>query len=268
MVHLKPGYHFRVDAVTRGTTLARPAFASKCRHGFLGAVVAAARRGFAPTSRNVLHWSIWALALGVEVSLMLLLRGGEIYAWEIRLTRRLQDVPAVDPIFDVSSTLTNTLSLPFALLFIAILTAVWMTGRKLEVALLALSFPLHVLAQFPKALIDRPRPPAGAAGIEGVGGLQSFPSGHAEYVITFYGFLAFMLLMRFTGKAQRTAIVCAWLLFVLSTGFGRVAAGRHWPVDVLTSYVVGIGLLSGLVWLYFAFQSVKSARSDEPADRA
>jgi undecaprenyl-diphosphatase len=204
----------------------------------------------------------------VELAVMLLLRDGQVYAWEVRLTRWLQDVPAAEEVFRSSSTLTNTLSVPFAVLFVAVLALVWATGRRLEVALLALSFPLHVLAQFPKALIDRPRPSAEFEGVEGVGGLQSFPSGHAEYVITFYGFLAFILLVRFRGAFQRTVIVSGWLLFVLATGFGRVAAGRHWPLDIVTSYVVGVGLLSGLVWLYFAFRPVNPESSASPVARA
>lgn len=217
----------------------------------------ATRRAFRPTRRNVCHWASWAVALACELFLALFLRHGTIYGWEVSLTRTLQEVPQAELVFDVSSSLTNTLSVPFALLFAAILLAVWLTGRRLETVLLALSFPLHVLAQFPKALIDRPRPPAGFSGIEGVGGFQSFPSGHSEYVITFYGFLAFILLCRFRTRGQRFAIVAGWLVFAVATGFGRIAAGRHWPLDVIASYVVGLGLLSGLIWLYFAFQIPK-----------
>jgi undecaprenyl-diphosphatase len=90
--------------------------------------------------------------------------------------------------------------------------------------------PLHVLAQFPKALVDRPRPSAAFEDIVGVGGPRSFPSGHAEYVITFYGFIAYLLMRRLKGFWPRIAIMLVWLVFVLATGFGRVAAGRHWPL--------------------------------------
>jgi membrane-associated phospholipid phosphatase len=91
-------------------------------------------------------------------------------------------------------------------------------------------------------------------GIEGVGGSQSFPSGHAEYVVTFYGFLAYLLVLHARTQAQRAAIVVAWGIFALATGFGRIAEGRHWPLDVLASYVVGFGLLAGLIWLYRALR--------------
>lgn len=214
----------------------------------------AARRAIQPIRRNVLHWCSWAAALAVEIGLLAVLRDGEIYEWEQSLTRALQDVPGKNAVFVVTSTLTNTLSTPFLLIFATIAGIVVISGHRWVALLLLLSFPLHVLAQFPKALIDRPRPSDAFDGVDGVGGLQSFPSGHAEYVITFYGFLAYFLVLHTPGKWQRTAIVGAWVVFTLATGFGRVAEGRHWPLDVFASYVVGIGLLSGLIWLHAALR--------------
>jgi membrane-associated phospholipid phosphatase len=49
------------------------------------------------------------------------------------------------------------------------------------------------------------------------------------------------------------------MAFVLATGFGRVAMGRHWPIDVLASYVVGLGLLSGLIWIHRALKQAEAA---------
>jgi undecaprenyl-diphosphatase len=98
----------------------------------------------------------------------------------------------------------------------------------------------------------------------GVGGFQSFPSGHSEYVVTFYGFLAYLLMLHTADRRLRGAIFVAWLAFAIATGFGRIALGRHWPLDVLTSYLIGLGLLSGLIWLHSAFRYVKEGRPTEP----
>jgi membrane-associated phospholipid phosphatase len=212
---------------------------------------------FHPTRRNLLHWGSWVLAFAVELTLLVLLRDGQIYGWEQELTRRLQAAPGKQVVFDISSTLTNTLSWPFLLLFLAILAVVLWSGHRGAAVLLAFSFPLHVLAQFPKALIERPRPSAAFDGIEGVGGFQSFPSGHAEYVVTFYGFLAYLLMLHIRSRWGRIAVFVGWVAFALATGFGRVALGRHWPLDVLTSYLIGLGLLSGLIWLHSAFRYAK-----------
>lgn len=223
------------------------------------------RRAFEPTRRNVLHWASWVAALGFEVAVLAVLRTGEVFAWEQSMTRAFQEVAFAEPVFEVTSTLTNTLSVPFAALFIAIVAAAWIAGERRAAFLLALSFPLHVLAQFPKAFVDRPRPSPAFEGIEGVGGLQSFPSGHAEYVVAFYGFIALLLWRRCRGRWARVAILLGWSGFVLATGFGRIAAGRHWPLDVLTSYVVGAGLLSGLIWLDSALRGPPPSSDPEPA---
>jgi undecaprenyl-diphosphatase len=218
---------------------------------------AAARFATRPTRRNLLHWVSWALALVVELALVALLGDGHIYGWELALTRHLQAVSGRYPIFLITSTLTNTLSLPFLAIFAVILSLVLRSGHRAAALLLVLSFPLHVLAQFPKALIDRPRPSVAFDGIAGVGGVQSFPSGHAEYVVTFYGFLTYLALQHITSRWVRGVALLGWAVFALATGFGRVALGRHWPLDVLASYVIGLGLLSGLIWLHTAIRGTQ-----------
>ena len=223
----------------------------------------AASFAFRPTRRNLLHWSSWALALGIEVALVAVLWDGRVFGWEQELTRRLQDVPGKQAVFDVTSTLTNTLSLPFLLIFLAIIGVVLLLGHRGAAALLVLTFPLHVLSQFPKALVDRPRPSSAFEGIVGVGGGQSFPSGHSEYVVTFYGFIAYLLMLHAPTRWLRATIFVVWVIFALATGFGRVALGRHWPLDVLTSYLVGLGLLSGMIWLHSAFRYTKEGRRRE-----
>ncbi|MEX0782491.1 MAG: phosphatase PAP2 family protein [Dehalococcoidia bacterium] len=229
-------------------------------------VVAGARIALRSDRRNTLHGASWALALGFELAMLYVLWGGHIYGWEQSVTRTFQDVPGHWGIYVVSSTLTNTISIPFGLLFVAILGFVFSRGERTGATLLLLSFPLHVLSQFPKFFFERPRPSSDFDGISGIGGLNSFPSGHSEYVITFYGFLAYLLILRLPGRAQKIAVGAGFVAFALTTGFGRIAGGRHWPMDVLTSYVIGLGLLSGLIWIHTAWQraSVVEAAEVEP----
>jgi membrane-associated phospholipid phosphatase len=188
-------------------------------------------------------------ALGLEFLLIALLHDGHIYDWERALTRLLQRLPTSEDFLRAINFLTNTLSLEFLALFTMVLAMVYLLGWRLDAWLLLLTFPLHVLAQFPKALIDRPRPSPAYEGIEGVGGFQSFPSGHAEFVITFWGFLAIVACAHLVRRWQRIVVLVAWLVLALTTGVLRIAMGRHWPIDVFASYLIGLGILSGLVWL-------------------
>ncbi len=188
---------------------------------------------------------------------MIILRRGQTYDWERWLTRRFQEAPGRQIIFDISSTVTNTISPTFLLIFAAILAGTLTLGHRGAALLLLLTFPLHVLAQWPKALIDRPRPSDNFDGIVGVGGFQSFPSGHSEYVVTFYGFLAYLVMLHLDRKWQRWTVGIGWMMLALATGFGRIALGRHWPIDVLASYLIGLGLLSGMIWLHSAMRYAK-----------
>jgi hypothetical protein len=101
-----------------------PAMAGSPRSRPVGLVRTVVQAAARPTRRNLLHWALWIVALSIELTFLILLRHEEIYRWELEVTRRLQSVPAKQYVFDVTSTLTNTLSIPFLLLFFVITAAV------------------------------------------------------------------------------------------------------------------------------------------------
>jgi membrane-associated phospholipid phosphatase len=76
---------------------------------------------------------------------------------------------------------------------------------------------------------------------------HSFPSGHTEHDVAYYGFLLFL---SFTPPVSTWKY--RWLLIpfqiycvidILSIGFSRIYEGEHWLTDVLAGYV------SGAIWL-------------------
>lgn len=96
-------------------------------------------------------------------------------------------------------------------------------------------------------LVGRPRPSPHLIHVSYSMDFNSFPSGHTEHIVIFYGFLLFL---SFT-KPVRQWRYAKWLIplqilaffDVLAMGFSRVLEGEHWPADVLAAY------LSGLLWL-------------------
>ena len=78
---------------------------------------------------------------------------------------------------------------------------------------------------------------------------MSFTSGHSEFVVTFWGFLLYLVLLRVTNPLARGALIGGWLALVASVALGRLHEGAHWPLDVAGGMIVGIGLVSGLIWL-------------------
>ena len=220
----------------------------------------------APNRRNLLHWLSWGVALAILLSLTAVLSGGRIYGWEQEVTREFQAWDTPEWVFrGTSSRLLDPLTWPGGLLMAATIVGLLLLRHREEAALVALILPLHVLGNFPKVVVDRERPSEMFDGIFGVGGEMSFPSGHTMYAVTFVGFLIFVALARLNGRVQRAGIVLLGLGFVILVGYGRIADGHHWPLDVLTSYVVGIGLLSGLIWLYSGLRRARGLRAKEHA---
>ncbi len=216
--------------------------------------------------RNLLHWLSWAITLTIALSVTVVLSGGQIYGWEQEVTREFQAWDYPEWAFRItSSSLADPMSWQGGLIMASVAVVLLLLRHRVEAALVVLIFPLHVLGNFPKAIIDRERPSEMFDGIFGVGREMSFPSGHSEYAVTFFGFLAFVALTHLSGRVQRAGIVLFWIGFAILVGFGRIAHGHHWPLDVLTSYVVGIGLLSGLIWLDTGLCRARGLRAREDA---
>lgn len=227
-------------------------------NGALAVARDAVRFAVTPSRRNLLHLLSWVVTLSVVLTMTVILIDGQIYGWEEYLTRRVQE--ADYPIWLIritSDDLTSTFAWQGLLVIASIVTVLWLLRQRVAAALAVLALPLHVVGNFPKAIVDRDRPSELFEGIFGVGGGRSFPSGHSEFAVTFFGFVAFLALIHLRGRLQRVGVVLVWLVFAISVGIGRIAQGRHWPLDILIGYVIGIGLLSGLIWLYSAFYQAK-----------
>ena len=115
------------------------------------------------------------------------------------------------------------------------------TKRWRWLALLGVVFLLHFVMISPKQFIVAYRP-SPVFGVEGGGGLESFPSGHVEWATSFYGFVAYIG-WRTLPERFRPWIIATFALIVAGTMLGRVEVGRHWPLDT-----VG-GVLAGLIAL-------------------
>ena len=236
----------------------RPQVRGSRLNGALAVARDAVRFAVTPSRRNLLHWLSWVVTLSVVLITTVILVDGQIYGWEEYLTRRVQE--ADYPIWLIrltSDDLTSTFAWQGLLVIASIVTVLWLLRQRVAAALAVLALPLHVVGNFPKAIVDRNRPSELFEGIFGVGGGRSFPSGHSEFAVTFFGFVAFLALIHLRGRLQRVGVVLVWLVFAISVGIGRIADGRHWPLDVLIGYVIGIGLLSGLIWLHTAFYQAK-----------
>lgn len=105
-----------------------------------------------------------------------------------------------------------------------------------------------------ETLVRRPRPSPHLVHILMLEPTPSFPSGHVEHCVVYYGFL---LYLSFTKPIRQWRY--SWLLIplqifaaltILVVGFARLEAGSHWLSDVVAGYLSGALLLTVLIVLY------------------
>ena len=76
---------------------------------------------------------------------------------------------------------------------------------------------------------------------------HSFPSGHTEHDVAYYGFLLFLSFTPPVSTWKYRWVLIPFQIYcaidILTIGFSRVYEGEHWLTDVLAGY------LSGAIWL-------------------
>jgi undecaprenyl-diphosphatase len=76
---------------------------------------------------------------------------------------------------------------------------------------------------------------------------KSFPSGHTEHDVAYYGFLLFLSFTPPVSTWKYRWILIPFQIYcvvdILSIGYSRIYEGEHWLSDVLAGY------LSGALWL-------------------
>lgn len=222
----------------------------------------AAAAGLTPGSWNVVLWLVSASAFVVALAMTIALSDSQVYGWEIDFMRWARDVDYPEWLFKLTADrLTNADTLVGAVIISSIAVGLWLFRLHVEALLVIVSVPLHALGNLPKLLIERQRPSELIDSMTGFGGFNSLPSGHAEYAITLYGFLLYVAFTQVRNAYARASLAVAWLALVLAVGFARIEAGKHWPLDVIAGYVIGVGLLAVLIWLH---RALTSALRDQP----
>lgn len=185
------------------------------------------------------------------------------YAIDLATTLAIQGFPGI-PVLTGAIEFVSEINNPTPSI---IALAVWLVG------LVAIGFIAHIRGRSPvkwfqsaasliltvaiagglnlliNTLVARPRPGSFGEHIHVFSHIPeySFPSGHTEHDVAYYGFL---LYLSFTPPVRQWRYRWALIPFqaiaifdILTIGYSRILEGEHWLTDVLSGY------LSGSLWL-------------------
>jgi len=147
------------------------------------------------------------------------------------------------------------------IMFFIVITAslLWLWRKKYYILPLAVSAAGSVaFTSLGKLAFHRPRPEMAIYAENSF----SFPSGHATIAISFYGFMAYLLIRFSQGWNRKVNIFFATALIILAIGFSRIYLGVHYISDVWSGYLVGS------LWLIIAIAFSEWLRQKNGLKRA
>lgn len=160
--------------------------------------------------------------------------------FDLPLITRIQaiDAPGLERYLALASDLTGSVG---AVAVWALATLAFATRRIWSAALAMALMPIGGLINtaIGELLVERTRPHM--AGLQRTSlnfEERSFPSGHVEGAILFYG-LIFLLARRIEHRGLRLAVQVGSVVIVASASFARIWQGAHWPSDVLGALLLG-----------------------------
>ena len=198
--------------------------------------------------RTYLPTSVWGLtalfALMVTMTVLsILARDRAFFAWDVTVAGWVMDIPGPGV-----SSLMGAVSWPgaktsiVATVLAATALATWALGWRAGLLVVFVLVIAGLNEEF-KEVIGRPRP----GELETLGN-KSFPSGHALYAVLVTGTTWLLVSPRLSKGSHRMILAGTLVAWVLLTGLSRIYLEKHWPSDVLGSYVLGASIVLVMAW--------------------
>jgi membrane-associated phospholipid phosphatase len=201
---------------------------------------------------------VFVIALGLYGLLAGLAHTYAYFDWDVRINHAIRSValPGFGQLMVALSWLGSGV-VP-TILVVGAGMALYAARFRLEGILCMIGTSLGaVMNSLMKLAIGRPRPDPELIDVMRHYEHNSFPSGHVEFFVIFFGFLLFLsyVLLK-PGWLRRLSFVLFGLLIAL-IGVSRVYMGAHWPSDTVGAY------LAGGVWLMLMIEIYRRMKAHQ-----
>ena len=176
----------------------------------------------------------------------------------------------INPVLEFPSLLNNPLPSAIALYswfcFMALVALILRLRRIMTAAVAWFQAALFLLATVMSSaginvlvdeIVGRPRPNPHTDPVHvytPIVPFPSYPSGHTEHDIAYYGFLLYLSFLKPVRAWKYRWLLLPLQLYavfdILAIGYSRILEGDHWLTDVLGGYLEGILCLYLFIFLY------------------
>ncbi|MEH7180818.1 phosphatase PAP2 family protein [Neobacillus vireti] len=192
------------------------------------------------------------LAIIISIYISMKVAANETFWVDERLADLFAYVPdSLNPFFLLLTELGDKKGIGI----VALVVLVWLLLIKrhfLGAAAIALSTALgNEVNKLLKEWIARPRPE-----LEHLAHVDSlsFPSGHAMVGLTFYFFIAYLVIEGLNSASAKRMVVTITVLLLLLIGASRVILQVHYPTDVIGGFAFGYVWLMLSIYIYTYFK--------------
>jgi undecaprenyl-diphosphatase len=213
-------------------------------------------------NRHRIEAIFWTIGLIILVASCFIFRAHpQPFPIDITVTQALtplQDVPWANTILQIPSFMNDTYT--SIILLLVLFTGMLVTGEVRRrrgmsavwwfqsaiflIVVVTLASGINILMA---ALVNRPRPSSLTAPIKHHTQLiqiPSFPSGHTEHAVVFFGFLLYLSFSKPVREWRYRWLLIPLQLYavfdILAIGISRIVAEDHWITDTLGGYLEGI----------------------------
>ena len=203
--------------------------------------------------------TVFVLLLLAMGALSLLAYDRPFFLWDITVAQWIRDLPGHgDSKFMEVVSWPGIKSIMVTTVLMATAWVTWVSGWRGGVHVLSLLLIMGINEEF-KEIIDRPRP-GESESIENKG----FPSGHALYAVLLSGVIWLFVVSKIPKLSFRMTLLGMLIVWPVLIGLSRISMEKHWPSDVLGSYLLGALVLIIMKWTIPALGRIREPFSKHP----
>lgn len=190
--------------------------------------------------------SIILVALGLLITHVL--EHGSIGVWDHHVSQWFDRHRTArwDRVTGDLTDMADTFEVAGVAAFVTVVLLVRRWGRRAFLLAAGLAIELSVFLTA-NQIVARPRPAVSHLG--GTPSTYSFPSGHTAATIVLWGGIAVIVAVSTTRWWARVVMWTLAVVLTVAVGLSRVYRGEHYPTDVISGAVLGIGSLAAGVFI-------------------